>query len=227
MKREESREQQVGRVHAGTLPVRQSRCHVCQAVVRWTRKNRPGNAQTFRVEGRNPCREVTSMDSKTRSRFDSKHSPSPEPHPALGTHCWLWKGGVDRDGYGYFMLPTKPRWQYAHKVSYQTHRGNIPTNMMIDHLCRVRNCVNPDHLEIVTPQVNVLRGISFAAKNAVKTHCNHGHEFSKSNIIKDRNGNRNCRECARGYSREYQRRKRASARAAKLAAVQSGATITK
>lgn len=70
--------------------------------------------------------------------------------------CWLWMGTVDRDGYGRLMV-NRVRWG-AHRLTYVAYKGPIETGMVIDHLCRVPNCVNPDHLEAVTTRENVLRG---------------------------------------------------------------------
>lgn len=71
--------------------------------------------------------------------------------------CWLWTGALDRDGYGeLFSIPGRGRVR-PHRLSYEWARGEIPPGMVTDHLCRVRNCVNPDHLEIVTPSENTRR----------------------------------------------------------------------
>jgi hypothetical protein len=76
-------------------------------------------------------------------------------------------------------------------------RGPIETGLTVDHLCRNRRCVNPDHLEIVTNKDNILRGLSFAAMNKAKTHCIHGHEFNEQNTRHRHNGTRECLQCRR------------------------------
>lgn len=88
--------------------------------------------------------------------------------------CWLWMKAVRPDGYGVFG-PTPGRTVYAHRFSYELHRGPIPAGMVLDHLCRVRSCVNPAHLEAVTDRVNILRGVGMTALNARRTHCPRGH----------------------------------------------------
>ncbi len=64
---------------------------------------------------------------------------------------------------------------YVHRYVYELLVGPIPDGFDIDHLCRVRNCVNPEHLEAVTHRENMLRGDTLAAANAAKTHCPKGH----------------------------------------------------
>jgi hypothetical protein len=108
--------------------------------------------------------------------------------------CWNWLGFHDRDGYGRFSLDPKTQ-RGAHRVVYELVRGPIPEGMVIDHLCRNRGCVNPDHMEVVTPVVNSNRQESH---NALKTHCPQGHEYSEGNTIKQQGKygtQRVCREC--------------------------------
>jgi hypothetical protein len=124
--------------------------------------------------------------------------------------CWLWTAGFDKDGYGYFHIPDgTPKQQQvkAHRYAYTISKGAIPTGLQIDHLCRVPACVNPAHLEVVTCRENLLRGNTFQAKNAQKTHCDHGHEFDEANTYIRPNGSRACKACIRNRSLEYQYRK--------------------
>lgn len=115
--------------------------------------------------------------------------------------CWLWMAASSQ-GYGHVRLGS--RVLRAHRLVYTTLRGD-PGGKLLDHLCRVRQCVNPDHLEPVTNRENCLRGVGVGAVNAVKTHCLHGHPFDEVNTYYrvDRLG-RNCRACRR---EQYQRAK--------------------
>ena len=102
--------------------------------------------------------------------------------------CWNWKGYKLR---GYSQFRVNGRNLQAHRFAYEVFKGKIPESLTIDHLCRNRMCVNPDHLEAVTVKVNELRGETIAAKNVKKTHCPKGHPYSGTNS----RGNRVCRIC--------------------------------
>ena len=108
--------------------------------------------------------------------------------------CWIWLGAILTDGYGSFR-PGGGRQILAHRYAYKDQLGSIPTGLQLDHLCRVRACVNPAHLEPVTGRVNVLRGQTFVAENIAKTHCPYGHEYSPENTYTWRR-HRSCRACA-------------------------------
>jgi hypothetical protein len=97
--------------------------------------------------------------------------------------------------------------RYAHRWSYEHFVGPIPEGLHIDHLCRVRRCVNPDHLEPVTPKENYLRGEGPTARNSTKTHCKYGHKFDKSNTSVY-GGRRHCNECGRRRQRKYRQSKK-------------------
>lgn len=105
--------------------------------------------------------------------------------------CWLWTGATS-DGYGRFA--HEGRTDVAHRLAWRALVGPIPDGLHIDHLCRVRRCVNPEHLEPVTCRENVLRGIGPSAEHAVKTHCPAGHEYTPENTYRYRNM-RMCRAC--------------------------------
>ena len=107
--------------------------------------------------------------------------------------CWEWQAARTHDGYGVFTAPVRKKVR-AHRFAYEILVGPIPAGLEIDHLCRVRHCVNPAHLEAVTRQEHWRRGESFAAQNARKTHCKHGHEFTPENTYHYRTG-RECRAC--------------------------------
>lgn len=108
--------------------------------------------------------------------------------------CWEWMGKLTRNGYGKCQFHNKEF--YVHRLSYTWVFGEIPSDKVLDHLCRNRKCVNPSHLEVVTSRENVLRGESVFAKRKRQTHCIHGHPLSGSNLIIYKNGTRHCRACA-------------------------------
>ena len=114
--------------------------------------------------------------------------------------CWLWLAARQSQGYGVLRINCVRGSQgvlvYAHRVSYELTKGKIPDGLELDHLCRVRHCVNPDHLEAVSGDENIRRGISLAAINARKTHCKLGHPLSGDNLYLRPDGmGRQCLVC--------------------------------
>jgi hypothetical protein len=110
--------------------------------------------------------------------------------PITECGCWIWIGALNRDGYGVYSS------QLAHRASYSKIRGAISEGMELDHLCRIRCCVNPNHLEEVTHAENVRRGDA-AKRNREKTHCPRGHAYTSDNIYLVKGKWRDCRECQR------------------------------
>lgn len=112
--------------------------------------------------------------------------------------CWLWKASKLK-GYGLFEFAGMRR---AHRVAYTFLVGPIPVGLQIDHLCRVRNCVNPRHLEAVTQQENIRRGDAGGYLKR-RTQCKNGHTFTPENTYLAPDGHRNCRVCRRAYDKRY------------------------
>lgn len=129
-----------------------------------------------------------------------------------GFGCWLWRAGKGTGRYANVMFLGKRHGQQQrerpHRVSYLIHHGPIPIDREIDHLCRNRRCVNPDHLEAVTHRVNVLRGVGFAALQFRQDKCKNGHPFSPENTCFSKSGHRSCITCRRAWWKEYRKKRR-------------------
>ena len=115
--------------------------------------------------------------------------------------CWLWKGGLSQAGYGRYQI-HKSRTKIAHRLAYELVIGPIPEGLVLDHLCRRRNCVKPTHLEAVTNLENIERGLVGASR---RTHCKHGHPLDEANTIQlfkptGQKRGRQCRICMEIYS---------------------------
>lgn len=121
--------------------------------------------------------------------------------------CWVWQAYKNQGGYG--CLAVNGRKESAHRASHMAFKGPIPPGLDIDHLCRNRACINPDHLEAVTRQVNVLRGMNACANHARKTHCKRGHELTPT--VEQGRSRRRCLTCQSASVARYQQRKRAEA----------------
>jgi hypothetical protein len=123
--------------------------------------------------------------------------------------CWLWNRPTE-DGYGEFYFNR--RTFKAHRISYTLAKGQIPRGLLIDHMCRNRLCVNPDHLRAVDDATNALENSNSPASiNHRKTHCNRGHELANENLLRvGRNKeNRSCHECDKARKRRWNRKKSA------------------
>ncbi len=145
-----------------------------------------------------------------------KNGPIPEYRPDLGP-CWIWTAALNPYGYGRFFIETYPdrtcRYRGAHIVSYLLLIGPIPDDRELDHLCRVRNCVNPHHLEPVTHAENCRRGVGIAhaaACKRAKTHCLEGHSYAGQNLYINPKGVRICRTCKRDTMRLIRAKRRSA-----------------
>ncbi len=137
--------------------------------------------------------------------------------------CWNWTSAFNQKGYGVFNLNGKA--VKAHRFAYELLKSKIPKGLTLDHICRNRGCVNPNHLECLTHKENILKGIGLSAINARKTHCDSGHPLTGKNLY-FKSGRRFCRECRRNYKpkwiklnpekvKEHEKRSRAKRRIVK------------
>ena len=130
--------------------------------------------------------------------------------PVTESGCWLWLGRLMKNGYGAASRP----YRTAHRLSYVAFKGAIPKDLEIDHLCNVRLCVNPEHLELVTHAENMAR------MRSRDTHCPAGHAYGENGnlaISPAKNGDKQytvkrCRECHRTRQRKYWKLKQVKAR---------------
>lgn len=148
----------------------------------------------------------------------------PKPRPAVDrilertaadpdSGCWIWQGAVNAGGYGRVSVGSRAegtlRQEFIHRAVYEALVAPIPEGLHIDHLCRVRHCVNPEHMDPVPKAVNTLRGEAPAARNARKTHCDNDHPLEGDNLRVTRAGHRQCRTCFRASQKRHRQRHRA------------------
>ena len=121
--------------------------------------------------------------------------------------CWIWIAALGGGhGYGMIRSPEGRKMLLAHRVAYELLVGPIPPGLELDHLCRNRRCVNPEHLEPVTHRENILRGDSPPAHQVKITHCPRGHEYTAGNTYWQ-GRKRSCLRCRRDRARRQSRRK--------------------
>lgn len=126
-------------------------------------------------------------------RFEQKYIPEPN------SGCWLWIASLNK-GYGQFWV-EKRRFD-AHRFSYTMAKGKIPEGFHIDHLCCIPRCVNPNHLEAVTPRENAHR-TALRGRSTKKTHCPRGHPYAGDNLyIGPTSGRKFCRACAHAWGQK-------------------------
>lgn len=120
--------------------------------------------------------------------------------------CVLWTGTIDHKGYG--SCHIHGHTVMAHKLIYEALVKVVPDGHQLHHTCSNKNCVNPDHLELMTPADHAKTPGHPSQVNAAKTHCSNGHEFTEENTYwrQDRPGSRLCKECRKeGLSRWRQK----------------------
>ena len=122
--------------------------------------------------------------------------------------CWTWTRGTFKTGYGNAWSAERGRGLKAHVFVWGWLVGPIPEGLELDHLCRNVLCVNPDHLEPVTPRVNTLRNYSPPSKNARRKACQRGHVFDAENTAYTPDGMRRCRACQRIRTAKWRRQRR-------------------
>ena len=139
--------------------------------------------------------------------------------------CFVWTGCKNNGGYGCVIRQVngKRKTLRIHRLAYEHFYGTIPEGLVPDHLCRNRACANPEHIELVTNYENIRRGMGYTAKNARKTHCCRGHEFTEDNTYfnyKNRFPRRQCRHCGRIKDRARRAKQRELLKAVPLSIIE-------
>lgn len=156
-------------------------------------------------------KRIRGDDSKRFWSKVDKNGPIPAYRSDLGP-CWIWQGALGTYGYAQVRMGGRGgKMVLVHRWSYEQLVGEIAQHRQLDHLCRVRHCVNPAHLEPVPGKINTHRGMSPSALNLRKTHCLRGHPFNEENTRWVRGGGRSCRTCQRENLRKWRETRRNSA----------------
>jgi hypothetical protein len=131
--------------------------------------------------------------------YTDRDGPVPEHAPHLG-NCWVWTRGTVK---GYAYLRVGKRKVQAYRLNYERWIGPIPAGAVMDHLCRVRRCVRPAHLDPTTYSENARRSPLHAGNTkAARTHCLEGHEYTAENTYWKPDGSRRCRACQAALKRQ-------------------------
>lgn len=150
----------------------------------------------------------------SRKQFELLHLNTPkiaaklERYSVDSSGCWVFQAIALRKGYANisFRVDGKRYQVGAHRASYMIRSGEIPEGLVIDHVCRNRRCINPEHLRAVTSAVNAIENnVGPTAVNARKTHCIRGHELSGDNTYLYR-GMRKCRTCLQFISKNRRKK---------------------
>lgn len=136
--------------------------------------------------------------------------------------CWIWQGSINAEGYGTTTAPTRRGTTHAHLAVWWVFNGSVQDGLQLDHLChtadssclggnscRHRRCVNPEHLEPVTPRENTLRARAPSARFSRRTHCDNGHPLEGQNLAIRTDGARKCRTCHAAYMRRWNAERKA------------------
>lgn len=132
------------------------------------------------------------LDQTLDERFDEKYT-------VAENGCWIWTATTNGHGYGCFSVNRKHI--YAHRYAYIRYKGPIPDGLQLDHLCEVKSCVNPDHLEAVTRSQNIRR---IAERRGT---CERGHPWVPENLMRRGEG-QTCRICNREWQRTRKKKYR-------------------
>lgn len=188
-----------GRIPLGGIDVSERTCSINGCTERATRRGWCGRhyIQWYRHGDPLSLASPASVEDRFWAKVDKTGSDG----------CWLWTASLNTSGYGQFS-PGEGVSGRAHRFAYEVLVGPIPSDRQLDHLCRVRHCVNPAHLEVVTNKENTLRGIGVTARNAAKTHCVNGHPFDDTNTYVPPTGGRLCRICRVAADLRFKQRRR-------------------
>lgn len=178
-----------------SFPLRSTSDQICSTSLCCSRFN-PG----LRPSGLACCAKgrAMKMNDATLARFLATTAVNTD------TGCWEWTGYKNSDGYGRFGRGHAKSYA-AHREAYKHFVGEIPSGLQIDHLCRVRHCVNPAHLEAVTQLENVRRGRAPTQVMNQTGACANGHEAVEPNIRFCRNGSRICRVCNSALTKQWRK----------------------